>query len=228
MSTPQRAAIRRGRARVAAGPDGAARRTLGPAEVDFLEVAPENWIGVGGRLGQGVRRARRAPAGLLHGCRCRSAVSAARTFLQRVRDFKRRARAAALQRAPELLQRRTVTSTTCCRSRSPRRPCTTSRRASARCQDILGERIAVENASYYAAPAQQMRRGRVHLARSRAEADCGLLLDVNNIYVNSVNHRYDAREFLATRCPASARSVSTWPGITSRPRTCASIRMAPR
>jgi uncharacterized protein (UPF0276 family) len=28
------------------------------------------------------------------------------------------------------------------------------------------------------------------------EADCKLLLDVNNIYVNSVNHRYDASEFL--------------------------------
>jgi uncharacterized protein (UPF0276 family) len=27
-------------------------------------------------------------------------------------------------------------------------------------------------------------------------ADCDLLLDVNNIYVNSVNHRYDAEEFL--------------------------------
>ncbi|MFB3080012.1 MAG: DUF692 family multinuclear iron-containing protein, partial [Lysobacterales bacterium] len=28
------------------------------------------------------------------------------------------------------------------------------------------------------------------------EADCDLLLDVNNIYVNSINHRYDAVEFL--------------------------------
>ena len=33
------------------------------------------------------------------------------------------------------------------------------------------------------------------------EADCGLLLDVNNIYVNSINHRYDAEEFL-TALPA--------------------------
>ena len=28
------------------------------------------------------------------------------------------------------------------------------------------------------------------------EADCDLLLDVNNIYVNSINHRYDALQFL--------------------------------
>jgi uncharacterized protein (UPF0276 family) len=33
------------------------------------------------------------------------------------------------------------------------------------------------------------------------EADCGLLLDVNNIYVNSVNHGYDALEYL-TALPA--------------------------
>ena len=30
------------------------------------------------------------------------------------------------------------------------------------------------------------------------KADCGLLLDVNNIYVNSINHQYDAREFMAS------------------------------
>ncbi len=29
-----------------------------------------------------------------------------------------------------------------------------------------------------------------------SEADCGLLLDVNNIYVNSINHQYDAHDFL--------------------------------
>lgn len=38
------------------------------------------------------------------------------------------------------------------------------------------------------------------------EADCDLLLDVNNIFVNAINHGYDAREFLA-RMP-SARIAS--------------------
>ena len=28
------------------------------------------------------------------------------------------------------------------------------------------------------------------------EADCDLLLDINNIHVNSINHRYDAEQFL--------------------------------
>lgn len=63
-------------------------------------------------------------------------------------------------------------------------------------QDILGQRIAIENVSYYAAPAQEMREIDF-LNAVLIEADCQLLLDVNNIYVNSVNHRYDPYQFLA-------------------------------
>ena len=62
-------------------------------------------------------------------------------------------------------------------------------------QEILGQRIAVENVSYYAAPGQAMRE--IDFINAIvAEADCDLLLDVNNIYVNSINHRYDADAFL--------------------------------
>jgi len=63
-------------------------------------------------------------------------------------------------------------------------------------QDILGRRIAVENASFYvAAPVSEMDE----LSFIRAvleEADCDLHLDINNIYVNSVNFGYDPHEFL--------------------------------
>jgi uncharacterized protein len=63
-------------------------------------------------------------------------------------------------------------------------------------QDILEQRIAIENASYYVnAPMSDLRE----LDFIRAvleEADCWLHLDVNNIYVNSVNHGYDPVEFL--------------------------------
>jgi uncharacterized protein (UPF0276 family) len=62
-------------------------------------------------------------------------------------------------------------------------------------QDILGQRIALENASYYAAPAGEMNESEF-ITAVLEEADCDLLLDVNNIYVNSINHRYDALEFL--------------------------------
>jgi uncharacterized protein (UPF0276 family) len=64
-----------------------------------------------------------------------------------------------------------------------------------RVQDILGERIGIENVSYYAAPGREM--DEIEFINAVIdEADCGLLLDVNNIYVNSINHGYDALEFL--------------------------------
>lgn len=65
-----------------------------------------------------------------------------------------------------------------------------------RVQDILERRIAIENASYYTpSPVADMDE----LSFIRAvleEANCDLHLDINNVYVNSVNHRYDAVEFI--------------------------------
>ncbi len=64
-----------------------------------------------------------------------------------------------------------------------------------RVQDILERPIAVENASYYAAPGAEMTELEFLLAVLE-RADCGLHLDINNIYVNSINHRYDPLAFL--------------------------------
>jgi len=62
-------------------------------------------------------------------------------------------------------------------------------------QDMLGRRMAIENVSYYAAPGAEL--SEIDFINAViTEADCDLLLDVNNIYVNSVNHRYDPVEFL--------------------------------
>jgi uncharacterized protein (UPF0276 family) len=64
-----------------------------------------------------------------------------------------------------------------------------------RIQDILEQRLVIENVSYYAAPSQEM--DEIEFIRAvLTEADCDLLLDVNNIYVNSINHNYDAEKFL--------------------------------
>jgi uncharacterized protein (UPF0276 family) len=65
-----------------------------------------------------------------------------------------------------------------------------------RVQDILERKIAIENVSYYAAPGKEM--DEINFIKNiLEEADCELLLDVNNIYVNSVNHHYDPMKFLA-------------------------------
>jgi uncharacterized protein len=80
-----------------------------------------------------------------------------------------------------------------------------------RVQDILEREIAIENVSYYAALASAGRKKSNKSAAAAPgalmpelafvnavleRAGCGLLLDVNNIYVNSINHGYDPAAFL--------------------------------
>ncbi len=63
-------------------------------------------------------------------------------------------------------------------------------------QDILGQRIAVENASFYVkAPIATMDE-LAFLNAVLEEADCWLHLDINNIYVNSVNFGFNPHVFL--------------------------------
>ena len=65
-----------------------------------------------------------------------------------------------------------------------------------RVQDILECRIAIENASFYtASPIAEMDE-LSFIQAVITEADCDLHLDVNNVYVNSVNHRYDPLAFI--------------------------------
>lgn len=64
-----------------------------------------------------------------------------------------------------------------------------------RVQDLLQRRLVLENASYYCAPDQAMSELDFTLGVIDG-ADCELLLDVNNVYVNSINHCYDPLEFI--------------------------------
>jgi uncharacterized protein (UPF0276 family) len=64
-----------------------------------------------------------------------------------------------------------------------------------RVQEILERKIAIENVSYYAAPGAELSELEF-ITAVLDEAECDLLLDVNNIYVNSINHGYDALAFL--------------------------------
>ena len=65
-----------------------------------------------------------------------------------------------------------------------------------RAQDILEQPIAIENASYYAASPISEMDELSFINAVIEEADCWLHLDVNNIYVNSVNHGYNPEQFL--------------------------------
>src|SRR5262245_30180275 len=65
-----------------------------------------------------------------------------------------------------------------------------------RVQDRLKRRILVENVSSYVAFPQSTMAEHEFLAALAARADCGLLLDVNNVFVSAHNHGFDARAFL--------------------------------
>jgi uncharacterized protein len=62
-------------------------------------------------------------------------------------------------------------------------------------QDYLQRRIAIENISYYM-PLDNELTELEFVAAVLNEADCDLLLDVNNVYVNCVNHNDDAKKFI--------------------------------
>jgi uncharacterized protein (UPF0276 family) len=63
-------------------------------------------------------------------------------------------------------------------------------------QEVLERRIGMENVSTYATPAGAMDELEF-LNAVVSEADCQLHLDINNIFVNSINHGFDARQYLA-------------------------------
>ncbi len=64
-------------------------------------------------------------------------------------------------------------------------------------QDRLGRRILVENVSTYLRFAGSTLDEWEFVSAVVEEADCGLLLDINNVYVNSRNHGFDAQQYLA-------------------------------
>jgi uncharacterized protein (UPF0276 family) len=167
-----------------------------PPEVDFMEVAPENWIGVGGALGKKFRWFTDRYPFVCHGLSLSLGGPAPldEHFLQRLKRFLDvhdvRLYTEHLSYCGDdghLYDLMPIPFT------SDAVEYTAARIR--RTQEILERRIAVENVSYYAAPGQEM--DEIEFIRGVLEqADCDLLLDVNNIYVNSINHGYDAEDFL--------------------------------
>ncbi|MDN6859309.1 DUF692 domain-containing protein [Pseudomonas sp. CAN2814] len=175
--------------------------TMDDGAVDFLEVAPDNWIGVGGSYGEGLARlAERFPLSC-HGLSLSlgGPEPLDHVFLGRVREFLDQ------HNVPLFSEHLSYCSDEGHLYDLIPMPFTDEavRHIASRIrevQDVLGRRIAVENISYYAAPYQAL--SEIDFLRAvLGEADCDLLLDVNNLYVNAHNHGYDAASFLA-RVPA--------------------------
>jgi uncharacterized protein (UPF0276 family) len=70
-----------------------------------------------------------------------------------------------------------------------------------RVQDRLGRRIALENVSSYVAYTEDSMSEAEFLGAIAEAADCGILLDVNNIYVSAHNHGTDAEAYVDTIAP---------------------------
>lgn len=164
--------------------------------VDFFEVAPENWLGIGGRLGKTFRRYTERFPFICHGLSLSigGPDPLDEIFLTRLRTF--------LDQHGVLLYSEHLSWCSDGAHLYDLLPIPFTEEAVhhvaariRRAQDLLGRRIAIENASYYTPLATEI--GESDFIRAILdEADCLLLLDVNNVYVNSVNHRYDARAFI--------------------------------
>lgn len=163
---------------------------------DFFEIAPENWIGMGGRYARQLRACTEKHAFVCHGLSLSigGSLPLDMKFLKALRQF--------LDSHQIRLYSEHLSYSSDDGQLYDLLPIPFTEDAinhvAARVQqvqDILGRRIALENVSYYAAPGQEM--SELDFLRGVLEkADCDLLLDVNNIYVNSINHDYDANAFL--------------------------------
>ncbi|MGQ4583955.1 HvfB family MNIO-type RiPP peptide maturase [Lysobacter sp. F60174L2] len=173
-------------------------RAATPGSFDFLEAAPENWIGVGGALGEAFAElASRHPI-VCHGLSLSLGGPGPldETFLGKLRRFLDAHRvpiysehlSACSDGHGQLYDLMPLPFTDAAVEHVAARI--------RRTQDALGRRIAVENISYYATlqPAGMTEVDFINTVLERA--DCDLLLDVNNIVVNATNHGYDALEFL--------------------------------
>ncbi|MFT5710077.1 MAG: hypothetical protein ACI8QT_000767 [Halioglobus sp.] len=192
---------------------GLRRALLGPlltadqGVVDFLEVAPENWIGVGGRFGKQFREIAERYTITLHGLSLdiggpdpidTELVRSVRQFMTSINApfySEHLSYCAADGHLYDLLPipfTEEAVHYVAARVRQV--------------QDIIGMPLILENASYY---------GQAHNDLSESEfinavldeSGCDLLLDVNNIYVNSINHRYDPLEFLESLPLEHARYI---------------------
>src|SRR5207237_10570198 len=64
-------------------------------------------------------------------------------------------------------------------------------------QDALGRQILLENVSSYVAFRESTMPEGDFVSEVARRADCGILLDVNNVYVSARNHGFDPRQYLA-------------------------------
>ena len=168
-----------------------------PSAIDFFEIAPENWIDLGGALGRDLHHFTERYPMVCHGLSLSlgGLTPLDELFLKRIKKFLDQHR---IQLYTEHLSYCSDDGHLYDLLPIPFTSEAVSYVASRirRTQEILERKIAIENASYYvASPIAEM--SEIEFIKAvLEEADCLLHLDVNNIYVNSVNHNFDPVTFL--------------------------------
>ncbi len=167
-----------------------------PENVSFYEVAPENWMTLGGKLGKQFRAMTERFDFVCHGLSLSigSTDPLDKDFVRSVKQFMQQhdikfysEHLSYCSHQGHLYDLMPIPFTAEAVMHVANRI--------QRVQDILEQKIAIENVSYYAAPGQEM--DEIDFFNTVIEeADCDVLIDINNIYVNSVNHGYDAEAFL--------------------------------
>jgi uncharacterized protein (UPF0276 family) len=167
-----------------------------PDQISFLEAAPENWIGLGGRYGKQLCGLLEHYPLICHGLSLSIGGPAPldEVFIHQVKSFLATHKVAVYSEHlsycsddGHLYDLMPIPFT----EEAVHYVAGRIRRI----QDIIEQPIVIENVSYYAAPSQEM--DEIDFINAvLTEADCDLLLDVNNIYVNSINHHYDAEQFM--------------------------------
>lgn len=172
-----------------------------PSQVDFFEVAPENWIRVGGARAKAMRRLTERYPLVCHGLSLSIGGPAPLDdeFLLELKAFLDTHQARVYTEhlsycgdSGQLYDLMPIPFT----AEAVHYVAARIRHV----QDVLERRIGMENVSTYAAPAGEMSELEF-LDAVVNEADCGFHLDINNIFVNSINHGFNARDYLA-RIPA--------------------------
>ncbi|MDO9107114.1 MAG: DUF692 domain-containing protein [Methylovulum sp.] len=167
-----------------------------PPDVSFYEIAPENWITLGGKLGKQFRALTERFTFICHGLSLSLGSTDAldEAFIHDIKAF--------MQQHQIKLYSEHLSYCSKDGHLYDLMPIPFTQEAVThvaarirRVQDILEQKIALENVSYYAAPGQEM--AEIDFFNAVVEdADCAVLIDINNIYVNSINHGYDAEAFL--------------------------------
>lgn len=165
-----------------------------PEGIGFFEVAPENWMGLGGRQARQLRQLTERHAFACHGLSL--SLGGPRPLdaglLEGIRDFMDTHGIALFTEhlswcgddSGHLYDLLPLPFT----DEAVRHVAARIRQA----QDILGRRIGVENTSTYLIPPGAQMDEAAFVTAVVREADCLLHLDVNNVHVNSVNHGFDA------------------------------------